>query len=238
MSEHQDKPDNGGAGELYFSSLYTPEQARRYFFKHQESLGRRLSHWKEVRMARRALRLAGDPASVLDLPCGAGRFWRLLAERADRELLAADYSAGMLQVARQYQPRELLERFRLVQTSAFRIALEEGAVENIFCMRLMHHIGERVDRLRLLREFHRVARDSVCLSLWVDDNWQGRRRRRVERERALGIREYKRGYQDRFVQSPREVEEEFAEAGFEVAGKVDLLPGWSIWRTYVLKKRR
>ena len=50
-------------------------------------------------MARRALALAGNPKSVLDLPCGAGRFWELLAENPERELYAADNSENMVAVA-------------------------------------------------------------------------------------------------------------------------------------------
>jgi len=188
-------------------------------------------------VARKALRLAGDPASVLDLPCGTGRFWALLAEAPERELLAADYSEGMLKVARRHRPAELVARFRLLQTSAFDIDLPDEAVEHIFCMRLMHHIGRAEDRLRILREFHRVARRSVSLSLWVDGNWQGARRKRLEARRASGQVPYKRKYLDRFVQPRARVEAEFRQAGFEIVGKVDFLPGWSMWRTYVLEKR-
>ncbi len=237
MNEPRDSRNKEEEGELFFSSLYTPEQARRYFYKHQESFGRRLSDRVEKRMVRKALRLAGKPASVLDLPCGTGRFWPLLLERGERRVLAGDYSGGMLEIARRFQPPELQQKVQLLQTSAFRIALAPDAVDSILCIRLFHHIGERKDRLRILREFHRVTRDTVCLSLWLDDSRQGRRRRRLEQERAQGVRAYRRGYQDRFVQSPEVVEAEFEEAGFEILARVRMLPGWSIWSTYVLKKR-
>ena len=223
--------------ELFFSSMYTPEQARRYYDKHRSTFSRRLSHRVEERMARRALALAGDPASVLDLPCGAGRFWPLLAERPERELLAADYSQGMLEVAKGCSPPELARRFALVRTSAFRIGLADEAVESIFCMRLLHHIGDPADRARMLREFHRVTAETLIVSLWVDGNWQGWRRKRLEAARASGRREYRRRYHDRFVQPRRRIEAEFRQAGFEILGAVDFLPLWSIWRTYVLKKR-
>ncbi len=222
--------------ELPFSALYTEAQARRYFHKHRESLRRRLSHWQEERMIRRALKRAGDPKVVLDLPCGAGRFWPLLSEDPTRVLLAGDYSGGMLAVARRFQPPELLERFALVQTSAFHVALADDSVDGIVCIRLLHHIGEREDRLRLLRELRRVTRKSLCISLWLDDNRQGRRRRRLERARARGEVEYRHAFQDRFVQSPDTVEEEFVEAGFRIEARVRMLPGWSIWSTYVLIK--
>lgn len=48
--------------------------------------------------------------------------------------------------------------------SAFEIALPDNAVDGIFCMRLLHRIGEAEHRLAILREFERVTRDSVILS--------------------------------------------------------------------------
>ena len=65
--------------ELAFSQKYNHEHAQQYLQKHQDGLWRRLSHWRDEQLARRALTLAGDPGLVLDLPCGAGRFWPLLA---------------------------------------------------------------------------------------------------------------------------------------------------------------
>ena len=224
-------------GELFFSTRYTQEQAENYFRKHHESPSRRISNWREQQNARKALQIAGNPKSVLDLPCGTGRFWELLAADPERELLAADYSEDMLEVAKKYRPRELVARFRIFQTSAFDIDLPDEAVENIFCMRLLHHVGEAGDRMRIFREFHRVTRDSVCLSLWVDGNYKGWKRRRLEQARATGKVVYRRRYLDRFVRPRRELEKEFANAGFDVVGKVDFLPGYSMWRTYVLRKR-
>jgi ubiquinone/menaquinone biosynthesis C-methylase UbiE len=225
-------------GELDFSGKYSKQKADEYFTKHQSTFGRRFSDRWEHRMARRALRLAGDPDSVLDLPCGAGRFWDLLAEKPNRELYAADYSEGMLVVAKQLQPPEIASRFNVFQTSAFDIKMDDNAVDSILCMRLLHHIGERDDRMRIYREFHRVARDTVSISLWVDGNYKAWRRQKLEQDRSSGKkpRKRKKHFQNRFIQSRQALESEFAEAGFDVIGKVDFLPGYSMWRTYVLRK--
>jgi ubiquinone/menaquinone biosynthesis C-methylase UbiE len=191
-------------------------------------------------MARRALRLAGNPSSVLDLPCGAGRFWDLLAEDPQRELYAADYSEGMLVVAKQLQPEAIASRFKVFQTSAFDIRMDDESVDSIFCMRLLHHVGEREDRMRIYREFHRVTRDTVCISLWVDGNYKAWRRLKLEQDRSSGRkpRKRKKNFQNRFVHRQAGLEQEFAEAGFDILGKVDFLPGYSMWRTYVLAKKR
>ena len=76
--------------ELEFSEKYTREHAERYFTKHSTGLRRRLSTWREVQIARQALRMAGEPNLVLDLPCGAGRFWPMLAEKQNRAIIGAD----------------------------------------------------------------------------------------------------------------------------------------------------
>ncbi len=238
MSDNDEMKPPVGEGELDFSGKYSRQKADEYFEKHQSSFGRRLSNRWEQHMARRALRLAGDPASVLDLPCGAGRFWELLAEDPQRELYAADYSEGMLAVARQLQPAGIVSRFKAFQTSAFDIKMDDAAVDGIFCMRLLHHVGEREDRMRIYREFYRVVRDSVCISLWVDGNYKAWRRSQLEQDRSSGKkpRKRKKDFQNRFIHPRKELEQEFAEAGFTVVGKVDFLPGYSMWRTYVLRK--
>lgn len=217
--------------KLEFSEKYSPEHARAYHAKHQAGLARRFSNWWEHRMARRALALAGNPKSLLDLPCGAGRFWAMLAEDPERELYAADNSENMVAVADQIHPPELRRRFKLFQTSAFAIDLPDGAVESVFCMRLLHHIAEPEHRLRIYREFHRVARDSVCLSLWVDGNFKAWRRKRLE------ARRYDKPYRNRLVLERELAEAEFRQAGFEIVGYVDFIPYYAMWRTYVLKRR-
>lgn len=233
----------GSSGEEYgleFSDKYSKDKADNYYVKHQDSMARNLSNWWEHRMARKALQIAGNPGSIIDLPCGAGRFWDLLAEDPRRELFAADNSEGMVAVADQAHPPQIRERFSLFQTSAFEIDLPDGSVDSVFSMRLLHHVGESADRLRIYREFHRVTRDTVCLSLWVDGNYKAWRRRRLDAARASGRKPRKRRnktFQNRFVLDRSLVEAEFNQAGFDIIGKVDFMPLYSMWRTYVLRKR-
>ena len=82
-----------------FSDKYDEEHAQNYLLKHQDNLARRLSHKRDEQLARGALAMAGEPGLVLDLPCGAGRFWPLLAEKPNRVIIGADNSESMLKVA-------------------------------------------------------------------------------------------------------------------------------------------
>jgi ubiquinone/menaquinone biosynthesis C-methylase UbiE len=216
--------------KLEFSDKYDREHARNYYLKHQDGLSRRMSHLRDEQMARKALALAGDPGLVLDLPCGAGRFWPLLTEKAGRVIIGADNSEAMLHTACTMQPEEVVKRVRPLQTSAFAIDLPDNSVDSIFSMRLLHHIGEARNRAVLLKEFHRVTRDSVIVSLWVDGNFKAWKRRRTEQSRG------QQGYQNRFVLPAATVEAEFKQAGFQIQQRLDFLPLYAMWRVYLLRK--
>lgn len=219
---------------LEFSEKYDQQHAREYFIKHQDGVARRLSHLRDEQLARRALALAGDPGRVLDLPCGAGRFWPLLAENANREIIGADNSAAMIETACASQPAPVVARVRPLQTSAFAIDLPDNAVDSIFCMRLFHHIGEASHRQKILSEFQRVSRDSVILSLWVDGNFKAWRRKALERKRSTRMEQGQ--FQNRFVLPAATVEQEFVSAGFRIQERLDFLPFYAMWRVYVLRK--
>jgi len=212
------------------NNMYDGEQAKVYLAKHKHGLQRRLSNRLEQRMAVRALAMAGEPASILDLPCGAGRFWKLLARVPDRNLMAADYSQDMINTALSSQPPDVVRRFKTLQTSAFDIKLPDAVVDCIFSMRLLHHIDKKEARAKILREFHRVSRDTICVSLWVDGNIQAWRRRSRSRRQL-------RVDQTRFLFNRGQIEDEFLECGFDIVGSVALQPGLSMWRTYVLRRR-
>ena len=146
-----------GPIELEFSRKYDRKHAQQYFDKHRAGPMRRLSDWREQRIARAALAKAGDPASVLDLPCGAGRFWPMLAERSERRILAADNSADMIAVAQATQAPEIVARVEAFQTSAFAIDLGRRRRG----LRVQHapaapYRRNPAHRLAMLREFHRV----------------------------------------------------------------------------------
>ncbi len=216
--------------ELAFSDKYNEEHSKAYLEKHRTGFWRNRSNQRELNVASMALQSAGYPQSILDLPCGAGRFWPILVSSGATKLLAADNSPSMLEVARSSQAPEIAARFELMQTSAFDIQLTDNAVDSIFCMRLIHHVGEASDRQRLLAEFYRVTRETVCISLWVDGNYQAWRRYRLERKRS------KKGYQNRFVIPRETIEAEFRDAGFRIRSFHDMTPKISMWRIYVLEK--
>jgi len=173
----------------------------------------RLANWRFTQLLQRALRQAGEPNLVLDLPCGNGQFWPLLTGHPNRVILAADNSALMLAQAKLFQPQAVIDRVRLFQTSVFSIDLPKNSVECIFCMRLFPRLDESSQRLAMLAEMHRVASDTLILATGMGQ------------QQSNGL-----------IVPLALIEAEFKQAGFSIAGHHDLLPGYSKRRIYVLRK--
>lgn len=220
-----------------FAEKYDPAHAQKYFEKHKTGFWRQLSTWREIGMARKALVLAGRPRTVLDLPCGTGRFWAMLAEEPNRTIYAADNSQAMVDTGMQMRPPEVTARIAgTYQCSAFATGLPDDFVESVFCIRLLHHIQKSADRVLMLKEFARISSDTVIVSLWVDGNFRAWRHQRKQ-ERKLR-EQGDSGPRDRFLIKQVEIEAEFAAAGLQVVGHVDFLKYWDKWRAYVLRVRK
>lgn len=216
--------------ELEFSKKYDQQHAEKYFHKHDSGFWRQFSTWRDRQVARKALALAGNPKTVLDVPCGTGRFWGVLAEMPDRVIHACDNSQDMINAGLKFRKPEVVERIQSFQGSAFDLAVDDEFVESVFCIRLIHHMGEEADRLKLLQELRRVTASTVIISLWVDGNFQAWKRKKKEADKYTG------GYQNRFLIPAKTIESEFEKAGLKVEHKLDFIPYHSMWRTYVLSK--
>lgn len=230
MAKQNSKEKDQAAAELAFSDKYDQQHAQQYYEKHDAGIWRKLSNWRDHQIARKALRLAGNPASVLDTPCGTGRFWDVLAEDSNRVIHVSDYNQTMLDLGIINRPQNITSRVKPFQASAFDLPVADGFVDSIFCMRFMHHLGKPADRVKLLKEFHRVTKDTVIISLWVDGNIKAKRREKLEKTRP------KKGYQNKFVISVKAVEAEFEANGFKIVERLDFIKHYHMWRTYVLRK--
>ncbi len=223
------KPDVK-AINLDFSDKYQEQHSKKYFDKYEQKFWRRLSNRRDQAIVRQALELAGNPESVLDVPCGTGRFWQALSEQPNRKIYACDNSQDMIDTGFKYRPDQITQRVQAQQGSAFDLAYDDGFVDCVFCIRLIHHVGDEKDRLKLLSELRRVASSTVIISLWVDGNFQAWKRKKHEQTRK------QRQYQNRFVISTQKIEQEFKQVGLEINTKLDFFKYYSMWRTYVLNK--
>lgn len=208
------------AMEREFARRYDQEHARDCLQQRPLKAGARLALWRSEQLVRQALKMAGEPGLILDVACGAGRFWPVLAEHGNRVILAADNSPQMLDHAPIHHPREVLARVKTFHSSAFSLGLSANAVDCIFCMRLYAHMLNGEHRLALLREFHRVSRDTVIVCV-----------------RLLGGLDLGRVRDENPLQgSKNHIEKEFRQAGFDIISHQDFFPGLALSRVYVLRK--
>lgn len=215
--------------ELPFESKYSYQHAKNYYVKHQ-SARRHLTTWLEGLMIKRAARMAGNPKVILDLPCGFGRLWPAMIATGATKIIAADKSAGMLQVAKEMTSPNILSHVTHMPSTVTEIELADKSIDSVFCMRLLHHINDKNYRLAIYHSFQRVARDTVVISLWNQNSAPYQRDQRKSKRADSAVHKG-----DRYFFNVQEMEAEFIEGGFEIIGHIDMLPYISPWRTYVLK---
>ncbi|WP_122570498.1 class I SAM-dependent methyltransferase [Pseudomonas viridiflava] len=214
-----------GPAKLKFSEKYNQDDTEQSFLNPHTRLARRISHLRDEHMVRKALKRAGEPGLVLDIPCGAGRFWPLLAEKKSRIIIGGDQSADILSTACRLQDPEIVRRVKPLQTSALNISLPNSSVDTIFSMRTLHQTDEAEQRMAMLTEFHRVTRETV-ITAWSS------KRQDAERETP----DQQGDGHNRSVLHHSVAESEFISAGFIIEKRIDFIPLCAMWRVYVLSK--
>ena len=205
---------------------YDADRATAYHRHHEKNLRTRISTARERSLARRALATFRSTATLLDLACGTGRFWPVI-DRCATSIVAVDNSTSMLAEALEHAPPNPARR--VVCGSAFHLPFRDRSFDALLCMRFLHHLAHRDDRVIALADMRRVVRHGAVVSLWVDGCREGRRRVREQNVAALP-----RGFGRRVCIERTEIERNFADAGFTRATAFDFAPGWSMWRVYAL----
>jgi len=154
--------------------------------------------------------------TVLDLPCGTGRFTSRILDHGWK-LINGDISGPMLARAREYGAGKpnLLGSARM---NAEHLPFADGALDLVISIRFLMHVPHDV-RIRIFREYGRVSkryvvldvRHKYCVNLW----WKKFRK-------ALGMRV--KVPEHRY--SVAELERDVSEAGLRIVRKV-----WN-WRPF------
>jgi len=102
--------------------------------------------------------LGSEVSTILDLPCGTGRFTPALADR-ELDVVGSDISHEMMRVA-QKATRSTRRVRGFVQADAERLPLRDGCVDCVASIRFMFHVDPPT-RVAILREMGRVARYQI-----------------------------------------------------------------------------
>lgn len=142
--------------------------------------GRRLrTHKKESKIVDRFFKKIGNVSSILDVPCGAGRFQKQLLQYVDN-LTEMDYSHLMAAKAKANMSEkfseEILHKTKFVSGSIFQIPFPDKSFDLVFSMRIYHHFRTEDDRVNILKELKRVTKDWIILSFYNAFSYQHLRR--------------------------------------------------------------
>jgi ubiquinone/menaquinone biosynthesis C-methylase UbiE len=146
--------------EELVAGMYVPETRFGIWFLRTETwakhvLERALNDLERLIVDRRA-----SYPVIVDVGCGRGRSFKLLADRFRPErMIGVDVDADMLQVAAAEVARDNLKvDFR--QTTSSRLMLPDQSVDIVFCHQTFHHL---MDQEAALAEFRRVLKSGGLL---------------------------------------------------------------------------
>lgn len=203
------------------ASYLRSEDADRYFRHHEGGFWRRRRSAAETAFCARGLdeliRRTGPAETLIDLPCGTGRMFEMLAHRA-RTITAIDAAPPMLELARVRRIPSRTDPITCLHARAESLPLPDASVDVVFCHRLLHHFKERDRRQAIMNELCRVARRGLLLTFWSTGNLRSAREsQRIARGEA----------RRRFCVDPAEFVDDLAACRFETAFVRYKLKYWS-----------
>jgi len=123
-----------------------------------------LSGWLRDRLEKRAIKKAlrgvVPGSKILDMPCGTGRFSRLL-QTGKNEVVHADISLEMLDFARKRTDSPQRD-LRYVRCEAENLPFREGVFGSVLCFRFLPHLPVE-SRKRALTELARVSQGPLVI---------------------------------------------------------------------------
>jgi SAM-dependent methyltransferase len=141
----------------FYRSAQVAEDYDFHRFSTPERQKRNARKWAAIR---RALSRTREVRTVLDLPCGTGRFTGALA-REGYQVVGSDISLEMLikaaTVVVEPGPGSTGGVRGYVQANAEHLPLRDDSLDCVVCIRFMMHV-DPATRVRMLREFRRVSR--------------------------------------------------------------------------------
>ena len=146
---------------MAYSEWKNLQEVERYARKRYRSWDQRWLNQREKKLVRKLFQKHNISGTILDVPVGYGRFQHLLGLFGT--LLAADLGFLPLLYAKEHVG---LARGS-VNCGAENLPFSDNSVDVIFCFRLMQHLHKRGERIAVLREFGRVSRKWVIVSVYL-----------------------------------------------------------------------
>ena len=123
---------------------------------------RKLKHRNEYDLVDKALTHIPKGISIVDVPCGGGRFSLHLASQG-YVVSAGDRSPDMVRITQETLTEAGHDASVSVQ-DVESLSIDDRGVDAVFCFRLFHHIPDDPLRVKVVRELCRVSDQYVVMS--------------------------------------------------------------------------
>ena len=149
------KPKSHGYAykKQFYQSAAVAADYDEHRFRTPKRVRRNARKWSAIQ---KALALANGIKTVVDLPCGTGRFTGHLA-RAGYEVIGSDISLEMMEQAAKSPALEHENVAGFVRADAEALPFASKSVDCLMSIRFLFHVDPETRR-RMLREFGRVSR--------------------------------------------------------------------------------
>jgi SAM-dependent methyltransferase len=210
---------------------FQENQVKEYERKRYRGIDQRFVHAREMHILEALLeRIAFEPGSALDVPCGYGRFSGLFRKRK-WDLVSCDYSFSMVKRALESGGDSmLLKDWGVVADAKQDLPFKADSFPVLLCMRFWHHVHDPAERKAILGFFSRVTSKWVILS-YYQLNALHRFQRRLRRKLKKSPTRIK-------MLSRSEFYDEVKGAGFECVKVLPLFKGIHAQHVALLKKIR
>jgi ubiquinone/menaquinone biosynthesis C-methylase UbiE len=189
-------------GYAYKKQFYQSSEVAADYDEHRfrtpKRMRRNARKWNAIQ---KALALADGVKTVVDLPCGTGRFTGHLA-RAGYEVIGSDISVEMMQQAATMKSVRHENIRGYVRADAEALPFKSKSTDCLLSIRFLFHVDPDTRR-RMLREFGRVSRRwiiadyrhkySFRYGVWKLSRWLGLTKRPFER---VSVKSMKSEFED------------------------------------------
>lgn len=126
------------------------------------SLRGRVRKFNEKITVNRMLKFINKGSSVLDCPCGTGR-WHSTLSKKSSAIIAIDISPSMSVYTNRYSKISVSKDIFVIRGDAERLPLKGDSVDYTYCFALMKHLPHEIIDHTLM-EFYRVSRKGILCS--------------------------------------------------------------------------
>lgn len=191
---------------MAYEKWHSLEKVNKYYHRRYRSFDQRLIDRREKKIVYDIFLKYKINGKILDIPCGYGRFHPLLVRFG--EVHAADN--GKL-IAKFQQDNIGLAKSTTICDAAD-MPFKDNSFDAVFSFRLIQHIHNRTERINIYKEFCRVSKNWVIISLYVNSAIH-QTIKKINKKKAKIT----------FLQNA-EINDEFSEANLDIVSSQLVLP--------------